>query len=74
MKVRRTENGIVIDLSGVEIAEAIETWLAANGAIVSGPRMITVNTSVLKFGRIHVDRAGAVEYGGKRFESIREVE
>ena len=52
--------GVSIELDGNEVATAIDAWLVAHGAHVSGPRTITVNGKLCKVGNIYVDPSGFV--------------
>lgn len=58
----RTEYGpgVSIELTGDEVARAIDAWLVALGVHVSGPRTITVNGELCKFGNVYVDPSGFV--------------
>ena len=58
----RTEYGpgVLIELDGNEVATAIDAYLVAHGVHVSGPRRITVNENLCKFGKIYVDPSGFV--------------
>lgn len=59
--------GVVVKLSGAEVAIAINTYLVAHGVHVSGPRTVTVNNELCKSGRVCVDPSGFVISGGKKF-------
>lgn len=52
--------GIGIQLTGDEVATAIDAWLVAHGLHVSGPRTVTVNGSLCKVGEVFVDPSGKV--------------
>lgn len=52
--------GININLTGCEVAKAIETWLVANGVNINGPRTITVNGELIECGNVYVDPLGFV--------------
>ena len=72
MKVKTTtvETGVSINLTGDEVAIAIDAYLVTHGVHVSGPRTITVNGHLCKFGQIYVDPSGFVIYEGKRLPPI----
>lgn len=54
--------GIDICLTGSEVAEAINLWLAKTGnVIVTGPSTITVNGHQCKYGLVYVDPSGSVK-------------
>lgn len=52
--------GVRIDLSGNEIATAIDAWLVAQSVAVSGPRTITVNGELCERGEVYIDPSGFV--------------
>jgi len=58
--------GVSIELTGDEVATAIDAWLVAHGVHVSGPRTITVNGELCEAGHVYVDPSGFVVYDGKR--------
>lgn len=60
--------GVDIDLSGDEVATAIEAYLVAHGVVVRGPRTITVNGELCERSNIYVDPSGFVVADGKRYE------
>jgi hypothetical protein len=56
--------GVSIELTGNEIATAIDAWLVARGVRVNGPRTVTVNGELCKTGHVYVDPSGSVIKGG----------
>lgn len=52
--------GVMIVLTGEEVATAISAWLVAKRVTVCGPRTITVNGDLCDSGKIHVDPSGYV--------------
>lgn len=58
--------GVVIELTGDEVASAISDWLVAHGVHVSGPRTVTTNGALCENGQIYVDPSGFVIADGKR--------
>ena len=52
--------GVEINLTGDEVATAIDAWLVAHGVVVKGPRTITVNGELCERGQIYVDPLGSV--------------
>lgn len=59
--------GVLIELTGNEVATAIDAYLKAHNVSVSGPRTITVNGELCEVGRIYVDPSGNVVSKGKGF-------
>lgn len=58
--------GVEIELSGNEVATAIDAYLVAHGVHVSGARTITVNGELCESGRVYVDPSGFVIHDGER--------
>lgn len=56
----RTEYGpgVSIELTGEEVARAIDAWLVAQDVCISGPRTVTVNGELCKTGLVYVDPSG----------------
>lgn len=52
--------GVSIELSGDEVAIAIDAYLVAHNVNVQGPRTIRVNGELCKEGEIYVDPSGFV--------------
>lgn len=59
--------GVVIELTGDEVALAIDTYLMAHEVHYTGPRTVTVNGELCQKGRIFVDPTGSVMFKGERF-------
>lgn len=59
--------GVEINLSGDEVAKAIDAYLVAHGIYVDGPRTITVNGELCEEGEIYVDPSGNVIADGERW-------
>jgi hypothetical protein len=59
--------GVSIDLTGDEVATAIDAWLVSHGVHVHGPRTIWVNGELCETGEIYVDPSGFVVVKGKIF-------
>lgn len=60
--------GIQIDLSGSEVATAIDTFLVAHGITVRGPRTISVNGDLCRMGEIYVDPSGFIVSDGVKWD------
>ena len=71
MKVRygdgKTEYGpgVMIELTGDEVARAIDAYLVARNVNILGSRTITVNGELCSFGNVYVDPSGEVVKKGK---------
>lgn len=60
--------GISIDLSGDEVALAIDTYLTAHNIHTFGPRTVTVNGALCESGRVYVDPSGFVMDNGEKMD------
>ena len=58
--------GVEINLSGDEVAIAIDAYLVAHRVYVDGPRTITVNGELCDVGEVYVDPSGFVIEDGKK--------
>ena len=58
--------GVSIELTGDEVATAVDAWLVAHRVYVRGPRTVTVNGSLCETGNVYVDPSGFVIADGKR--------
>ncbi len=59
--------GVIIEMSGAEIAIAISAYMVARGVHISGPRTITVNSGCrIDSGHVYVDPEGYVVAKGKK--------
>lgn len=67
-KFEKTEYGTAttIELTGNEVATAIDDWLKAHDVNVRGPRTIKVNDELCSTGTIYVDPAGHVILGSDK--------
>jgi hypothetical protein len=59
--------GVSIELTGDEVATAIDAYLVAHGIHVDGPRTITVNGKLCREGNVYVDPSGFVIADGEEF-------
>lgn len=59
--------GVSIELTGDEIAIAIDAYLTSHGVHVSGPRTVTVNGELCEKGRVYIDPSGFAICKGVRF-------
>jgi hypothetical protein len=57
--------GVSVELTGDEVAIAIDAYLVAHRIRVKGPRTITVNGELCQAGRVYVDPSGDVINKGK---------
>lgn len=60
--------GVLIELTGDEVAIAIDAYLTAHNRHVVGPRTITVNDELCEKGEIYVDPSGFVIDRGNRID------
>ncbi len=60
--------GVSIELTGDEVATAIDAYLVAHNVHVSGPRTITVNGNLCEEGEVYVDPSGFAIAAGKKFD------
>ena len=58
--------GVAIELSGDEVAHAIDVYLHAAGVIVRGSRTVTVNGKLCESGHVYVDPEGFVIARGEK--------
>ncbi len=58
--------GVAIELSGDEVAVAIDAYLVAHNIYVNGARTVTVNGGLCDSGRVYVDPSGFVITNGKK--------
>jgi hypothetical protein len=58
--------GVSIELTGDEVAIAIDAWLVAHGVHVRGPRTVTVNGELCESGHVYVDPSGFVVADGQK--------
>lgn len=58
--------GVLIELTGSEVATAIDAWLVAHNIYVDGPRTIRVNGELCAGGEVYVDPSGFVIADGKK--------
>lgn len=67
MKVKQhKQGGVMIKLTGDEVAHAIDVYLVAMDVCVRGPRTVRVNGKLCQKGRVYVDPSGFVIHKGKR--------
>jgi hypothetical protein len=64
----RTEYGpgVSIELTGDEVATAIDAYLVAHSVHINGPRTITVNGELCESGHVYVDPSGFVIADGAK--------
>lgn len=59
--------GVSIELTGDEVATAIDAFLTAHSVHIQGPRTITVNGELCEIGNVYVDPGGLVVAKGELF-------
>ena len=59
--------GVDINLSGDEVAIAIDAYLVSHQVYVNGPRTITVNGELIQQGKVYVDPSGFVISRGIKY-------
>lgn len=59
--------GVSIEMTGDEVAMAIDAWLVAHDVHVRGPRTVRVNGALCEAGEVYVDPSGFVVADGERF-------
>lgn len=58
--------GVQIELTGDEVAVAMDAYLVAHGIYVDGARTVTVNGELCEKGEVYVDPSGyVIAYGEK---------
>lgn len=58
--------GVDIELTGDEVAVAVDAYLVAHGVYVRGPRTIRVNGELIDGGHVYVDPSGFVVADGHK--------
>lgn len=61
-------SGVTIELTGNEVATAIDAYLVAHNIYVSGPRTIRVNSELCQDGQVYVDPSGFVIADGEKHD------
>ncbi len=59
--------GVLIEMTGDEVAVAIFAWLVAHSVHIDGPRTVTMNGALCETGSVYVDPSGFVISDGERF-------
>ena len=59
--------GVEIKLDSEEVAIAIEAYILAHGAYISGSRTIKVNDVDIRSGYVYIDPSGSVITKGVKF-------
>ena len=60
--------GVEINLTGNELAVAIDAYLVSHDVNISGPRTIKVNGELCDNSRIYVDPSGFAIHKGKKYD------
>lgn len=58
--------GVSINLTGDDVATAIDAYLVAHGVHVSGPRTVTVDGKLVNEAEVYVDPSGFVIADGEK--------
>ena len=58
--------GVSIQLTGDEIATAIDAYLVAHNVHINGPRTISIRDELIGYGEIYVDPSGFVIDKGRK--------
>ena len=66
--------GVDIELSGEEVARAIDAYLVSLGVHVDGARTITVNGELCESGKVYVDPSVFVVSYGVKFSGRGSIE
>lgn len=59
--------GVAIELTGNEVATAIDAYLVSHGVHVAGARTITVNGGLCQAGRVYVDPGAFAIANGRKW-------
>lgn len=59
--------GVEIELTGNEVATAIDAYLVAHGVHIAGPRTVRVNGELCDGGEVYVDPSGFAIFEGERY-------
>ena len=60
--------GVDINLTGNEVATAIDAYLIAHSIYIAGPRTVMINGERCKSGRVYVDPSGFVIDDGEKID------
>lgn len=66
--------GVSIELTGDEVATAIDSYLVAHNVYVDGPRTIRVNGKLCNKGSVYVDPSGFVINKGNKISGRGTIE
>jgi hypothetical protein len=67
--------GVLVELSGSELARAVDVYLLSQGVVVRGPRTIRYDGELLEdYCQVYVDPSGFVIHQGKKFSGRGEGE
>lgn len=64
--------GIDIELTGDEVATAINAYLTAHNVYVFGPRTISVNGELIESANVYIDPSGYTIYHGDKISGRKE--
>ena len=66
--------GVEINLTGEELAIAIDSYLVSHGVTVRGARTVTVNGELCGNAEIYVDPSGFAIFDGKKYSGRGVIE
>lgn len=62
---------VSVELTGNDVATAIDAYLVAHGVTVRGPRTVSVNGELCQGGQVYVDPSGFLVYKGTRRPEVK---
>jgi hypothetical protein len=66
--------GVEINLTGEDVALAIDAYLVAHNIHVRGARTISINGELCEFGEVYVDPGAFVMHEGKRWNGNGKID
>lgn len=59
--------GVSVEMTGDELAMAVDAWLESQGLLIAGPRTVRVNGARCESAHVYVDPSGAVLARGRHY-------